>query len=411
MKVKLWNILNRKFDGYYTKSEFVSVVIIILLSKSLYYESFGENFLLFPLAFYLAHRAYKVNVKIKLKLIVYTIGLLSLILINPDANYNSVAVLVIRTVIAILIVSLISFKSFSFAFIDVMRLISLFSLFSLIFIILQIPSPLPNFIATDERELFNYIFFSVSELDFDETNLVNTGLWWEPGAFQIFVNLAFLFAIVNEVVNKNIFILFFLTILTTGSTSGIICFALLSSAFFSQKFLKKNGLIYIISLGITLFTLYFAYGNEILNKVFYKSEESFSFISRATDLTISYELFKENLIMGYGFANVFYQEKETALRIINDQVLKVEPTGADGITMYIAQLGILSFLFLIPFLWPKYLDKFNILQKVLILISLVVLFNSQNFTFILIFNILTYYGLLKRENKSALYVQPKNNYQ
>ena len=78
--------------------------------------------------------------------------------------------------------------------------------------------------------------------------------------------------------------------------------------------------------------------------------------------------------------------------------------------MFISQVGILGFILIIPFLFPKYISHLSVLDKIVISISLFLIFNTENFTFLLIFIVLTFYGLIK--NKISLrkekYETPNN---
>ena len=44
----------------------------------------------------------------------------------------------------------------------------------------------------------NFLLFAVDFLNSETVGFRNNGLWWEPGAFQLFINIAFLFQIITE---------------------------------------------------------------------------------------------------------------------------------------------------------------------------------------------------------------------
>jgi len=371
----------------------------ILLSKSLYYETYGDNLLLFPFLFVLFVFGMMRNVKIDLWLIIFFAAFLLLALLNQESNFSSVGLLALRSSLVILIISIIPFKIFSLIFLDIIKVICFFSLFGVLFYELSFKSFLPYLISIDGRVMDNFLLFAVDFLNSETVGFRNNGLWWEPGAFQLFINIAFLFQIITGVRNLKLVILFALTIFSTASTAGIVCFlALLFIYLKSQNHVSKNKLnIFYGSIVFIIFYIYF--GNSVISKVITSSDESFSFVSRFTDFQISIALFLENPVIGYGYANQDFYNTPTAQRIIDSQILPVKPTGADGITMHVAQLGLLGLPFLLPLINPGFIKDFNLFDKLLISGVLLILFNTQNFNFILIFNLLMGYGFVQRRKR------------
>lgn len=89
-------------------------------------------------------------------------------------------------------------------------------------------------------------------------NTRNMGMFWEPGAFQTFINLALLFEISKEKVNKKTVALYCVTILTTYSTTGYLAMALvLALQFFRKKISIKRKIILfsllLVIIGVCLF--------------------------------------------------------------------------------------------------------------------------------------------------------------
>ena len=155
-----------EIKGYSSKDIFI-VLGVILMSKSLYYESYGGNFLLIIFFFLLAFITIPniKNLKTDKAILLYSLGLLSLTLINLEVSYKQWLVLFIRMLIAILVIHLISFDRFSKAFIKIMLVLSIFSWFAWIMIHFNINSPLPPFTSVhyiedvQGRILRNFVFF------------------------------------------------------------------------------------------------------------------------------------------------------------------------------------------------------------------------------------------------------------
>lgn len=397
----------------YSIKDFFIVLSVILISKSLYYESYGTNILLIGfLSFLMLNTNFK-YLKINKMILLYIFGIITLLLINIDTNYSSFLVLINRVLIAILVIYLITFERFSKAFIDIIIVLSVISWFSWLVILLDIPSFLPNFAGIDGRPIRNFIFFGVWEEFINYKTFRNSGLWWEPGAFQVFVNLAFIFSLINKVVTIKKYFVFLITIISITSTTGFLVFLMLSLIYF-KKFLNlnKKNLLY-LGLFLILSLVSFVYLIPLIYDKFNSDSNSFvSFLSRYYDVLISINMFVDNIFIGYGFGSQIEKAIPYGENLIGyDLYYLATPTGADGITMFISQVGILGFILIIPFLFPKYISHLSVLDKIVISISLFLIFNTENFTFLLIFIVLTFYGLIK--NKISLqkekYETPNNS--
>ncbi len=68
----------------------------------------------------------------------------------------------------------------------------------------------------------------------------NTGLWWEPGAFAIFLNLTFIFLLINNNLSKSKFLLLSVVIFSTASTAGLIAYLILTFLYLNIIFKKSR---------------------------------------------------------------------------------------------------------------------------------------------------------------------------
>ena len=384
--------------------DFFIVFIVILLSKSLYYESYGANYLLIGFFFLLAFIIIPniKNLKIEKIIILYSIGLVSIILLNLETNYRSLFVLISRLLIAIIVIHLISFERFSKNFINIILVLSIFSWFALIIIHFNIQSPLPSFTSVhyieeiQGRILRNFIFFGVDTELIKYSILRASSIWWEPGAFQLFVNLAVIFSLINNTLTLKRYIIFLITILVAMSTTGVLAFSILSLIFFRNYLnLKNNVILYLLPFFVvTLGSIFIA--PSIIEKL-----NSLSFLSRYHDVVISIHMFADNFLLGYGYGTTVEKAIPYGENLIGYELYhSSRPSAADGITGFIAQVGILGFVFMYPFLFPRYCNHLRLSDSFLISLSLLIMFNTQNFTNILIFSVLTFYALIKnKKNK------------
>ena len=156
--------------------------------------------------------------------------------------------------IAFLFSETISIDKFKKNFIICMVIISYVSLIS--FLIYTVNPSLftifPRFTNSQGRSSYFLVFSMV-------TNFIarNQGIFWEPGAFQFFLCLAYIFELSNDRVQprKWILILFLITFASTISTTGIIVALLLVTYTMSRHRGKSNIIkaMVIISLLLSIF--------------------------------------------------------------------------------------------------------------------------------------------------------------
>lgn len=135
-----------------------------------------------------------------------------------------------------------------------------------------------------------------------------SGIFWEPGVYQIYLNLALYFYYKNEIKDKKSLILICANLVFTQSTTGYIIGALLIGAIIVQtgwifKFKKRirKILLPIIALMAAGFAFIYKY------KTTYVAGDSF--YDRVEHFTIAFRLFLSKPLLGYGFYNTEVFEK------------------------------------------------------------------------------------------------------
>ncbi|WP_310877411.1 O-antigen ligase family protein [Priestia megaterium] len=206
----------------------------------------------------------------------------------------------------------------------------------------------------------------------------NNGMYWEPGAFQAFINVAILvnFKIINTNKKKLIlFIIFFITLVTTFSTTGYLVFFLILLAQLQsiQKYkLTKKSLITIgmLFLLIMVFLLIALKSGVILDKFNPNSNTYASYVRRDYDLKVAIELMQKRPYVGWGFNNT-------------DMYNGYNFSGSSNSLLTMAsQLGAFSIIFY--FLFYAYKLKLIFKNKVetfIYFICLLILFSSENLIF------------------------------
>lgn len=149
-------------------------------------------------------------------------------------------------------------------------------------------------VAQNSNPNSDYLSIIVHGIGGQETNLKfprNCGFTWEPGPFACFVALALFFNIIR---NKSIFkdktkiLIFFITILTTQSTTGYLILLVLLVWFFwtlSKSFGKK-----VSALAISIIALFLYVSVDILNEKIEKEskQDLQELINNSRDYDIAY---------------------------------------------------------------------------------------------------------------------------
>ncbi len=381
---------------------YLIVTSAILLSGSLYYSTYFKNWLLAPFFCYLFLLTLinrnniffcKNRILISLLIIIYTS-------LNINAQISSLFVLSVCIISALIISSLIDFDQFSEFYIRIIKFLCITSWLFLIPLKLQLTSFLPDLVNLIDLNYSNFIFFGIMRPDYPESfkNLYyttrNSGIFWEPAAYQIFINLAFYFQILRRSKSKINIIIFGLTILSCGSTLGIVVYFILLLTFIIENN-YLNLKIYLILISLFIFSILI--NKDHLEKLKPGTEQNISYQSRAYDILLDKNLIDKNPIFGIGYGNLSERDNEGYRMLGNDYRTVIMPTGSNGITLLIAYLGIIVGPIIIFLLVsPSLLYEFKIVTKILLLCACIGIFSSQNmFSYILPW-LLIIYGINRR---------------
>lgn len=372
------------------------ILLCILLSKSLYYDAFGKNLLLFvflPIVIVVSKHTFQ------FKQLLFLCLYLVVPLLNPNTAYSTYVVLLVRLLLAIALVSTVRFSDFTKVFAIFIEGIGVISLLSFIVIYFQISSPLPEFVALDGRHLQNFVLFGVSDGFIEQEVYRNSGLWWEPGAFQLFINLALLFRVIRKELTFKRTIMYIIIVASTGSTTGFISTILLISAvgftFIGKKKLKKRAFVSFIVMA-PIFSILLTKSIPMIAEKFDKESNMYaSFLSRFLDFEISKTVFLEHPILGLGYGGYEKYIHTYGTMIAGTYIMNspAKPTGSDGLSILFAQTGLFAVILIFPLLLPKYLGKISIASKLCIMLSLIIGYNTQNLAFTLLFIVMSFYGL------------------
>lgn len=251
--------------------------------------------------FYLTNKNIEIsNLLVSLILLVYLVSNLSIHL--PDmASVKPYIILIMNVLATMLFVSSIKYSEFRIVFINIMFLISIYCL--LIYII-GVNFNLYQY-AWSYKKHSIFLGFNLHAINRSR----NSGIFWEPGGYQIFLNLALLFSMdKKEFVfsKKEIFklLIFIISILTTKSTTGYIILALMFFYFIIKSSKKNNSRTYLllfcfIIMPIIFILLFFLLNSTVVQGKF--SESNYSYLERRNHLTNSWNAIKLSPILGFGY--------------------------------------------------------------------------------------------------------------
>ncbi|UOW67241.1 O-antigen ligase family protein [Paraclostridium bifermentans] len=180
----------------------------------------------------------KISYKSFIILCILSINALIVFLVYQDSIYQY-AILFISMISAYMISISIQYKEFIKIYVKIMYILCIISLIAyfISLISLDLFSIFPIQENSAGTKVYNMIFTVLHISDYIKRNF---GLFWEPGAFQTFINLALFFEMFTaKVPNSKVVTILIITIITTISTTGYIATLLICIAYISSK-KKKN---------------------------------------------------------------------------------------------------------------------------------------------------------------------------
>jgi len=348
-------------------------------------------------------------------IIKYALVLIILIILNlllNDFSLNSISTYIgqiIRIFIALIIATIISYDEFSDKFIKLIVLICITSLafymigylnnnFRYIFPVIQ----------KDSGSRFgNAILYSYN-LDPNILSVTrNSSIFNEPGKFQIFISIALFFELAkNQFKNKKRLILFIITMLTTGSSTGLICLILIfSGKIFEGKKIKSiyKGLI-LTALIALIFSSQFQ--TDILTKF---NEDNTSYARRNTDYLIDLQIMKTNPILGVGIEkyNLLFND------MVRFQTLKnygnTVQSSSNSLTAGLALYGLV---FVTLILWGiyRFLKRYYYGRGLALTLSFcifLIICASQNVLMTILILLISIYGFKKSTHTNINFILRK----
>jgi hypothetical protein len=175
------------------------------------------------------------------------------------------------------------------------------------------------------NKTFYYIFYISNSDSFGITR--NTGVFWEPGVFQLVANLYLFYCVMlRSGVLKTVFA--FLLVLSSFSTTGLLLIVL--SIFYLLFDSAKNKLkmiTYIIFITLLALPIFPYISKNIADKF---SSENTSGLVRMRDIYLGVELIKEKPILGHGLFDEKYLIEKGYTRKIEENIFSNEYMDVSG---------------------------------------------------------------------------------
>ncbi|NCT37387.1 hypothetical protein GTW56_14180 [Bacillus sp. EB93] len=369
------------------------VLLLILMSGSIY---FSHSTLL--LAFILASIIYLIIFSDKRIVIskynFFVMGFFTFVLllhvlltINYNIPISDIRQIIIYILILVIVQSNMLKSSFINKYINIITLICLISLVcSFLVNVMSISSlPFQKIIMSSDGLTFRvatpYYTMNVQ----NEFGIIdqerNSGLFWEPGAFQAFISLAILLLInkLKDVKKSDAakILILMITLLTTQSTTGYVIFILLIIyLMFNLKRVNKNAkymLMFLLMSIVSVIVINFQMIQDIINYKLINKNGSYS-TRVAVDSAGGFQQFLEKFVMGYGYNSEFFHEVSKAAGIVNN---------SNGIVIMLMSCGLFVSVpyFILLFKGLKHIFESNIINLFIILVIFIIIHSTQWFIF------------------------------
>lgn len=181
---------------------------------------------------------------------------------------------------------------------------------NILFVLAILGVPLPR-VSTLHSRTISIMFLENYSINptFGFLGYRNYGIFWEPGMYQIYLNLILIYYLYSKELTFAkkclISIYIVLTIITTASTTGYV----LTIVIFGLFAIKNSSKIYVKVLLIILFAIglmiIFPYLESAINT---KLTLGTSFEKRFADLSDGWNLYKSKPLFGYGIENNIYDQ-------------------------------------------------------------------------------------------------------
>ena len=383
--------------------EFLLVLYVVLRSGVVAVMTMNATFNIVDICVAVAAIAYLVVKRIKIDfgaamvVLFIVFWVVSMALVHQDPVQNIYLRLIVDLVVVLLITKIVPFSTFSRHF---TRLITVLAAASLFFYVLQPilkdlyqQAPL---LVNQGSATYHNLFIWVTYVDKPERNF---GVFWEPGAYQVFLNLALLFALSeSNMSNKSktvTAVICIVAIGTTYSTTGyFVCLLVLLLSFLEQAIGSSRRRIFaVVGIVAVLVVAGFALDNDIIVGKFRPESTGYtSFEDRYNATLLDLQIMRDSPAFGVGIARYLPTRNElgSALGLPSENT-------PNTYSMLGATLGVLPSGFYIlqqlRWSWAYRPKRPRLLSFVFVSSIVIILFATEPFFYLKLGHVFFWYGL------------------
>lgn len=282
-----------------------SGVVLIIVSSSLF--NLVDIGLVVVLGIYVLVREIRIPIYPVFVLLILFLWIVAVEVVHFDSGYSSYLAWIIRLCLTFLIVQVVPRTKFMNYLVGIILFLAATSL---VFFFLQ--PFLYNFyvsaptLVNAGTAYYHNLWIWLSNYQAPDRNF---GVFFEPGAYQLFLNLALLFVMTNHHMKNRVKIfsaaILTITVYTTYSTTGYIAMILVYATAVSATMKRMTGRNFIVFVFGVLLTgaafVTFVLNNDVIVSKFSVGQLNYrSFQTRSTTLSLETEIIKNNPIFGVG---------------------------------------------------------------------------------------------------------------
>lgn len=234
----------------------------------------------------------------------YFLLYLTQLVLLPDASISSIGFMVIKTYIGCSVFLHVG-KRFTEIFIKIMAVVCFVGLF--FYLYTQRFGLLPG-VPTSDHTISIGVFTQLYSLD-DQFINRNSGMFWEPGAFQAYINIAIAFMMLKQKFSKldwTVFVLFVISIITTYSTTGFILLGMNIVYYVTFKaHLSRFWKMVAIIVTVGACAYYFVTLDFMQEKILAHTDLDLNTESRINDLRRFSSVFLDNMLIGVSYIEIW----------------------------------------------------------------------------------------------------------
>ena len=333
---------------------------------------------------------------LKRTFLVFVISLIMPI-IYGSYNIKQMIIMLAAWCIGYLFTLFVPYQEFKEVYLSIIRFLAVYSLvtFVLGIILPGVIEILPT-IEKNGTTYYNVLFSVVSGSNFVTRNF---GIFWEPGAFSIYLNVALYLELFENKFNIKRVALLAITVITTVSTLGIVCMVILFAAFLTTdkevSSSRVKGLV--VTAGALGLIILIIYGGDYIYHAFNKLDMSGTTINESTAVRINAivypgSAFLENPILGVGYDDYLFIQQRFCQEMATCSFI-------NWLCLFGLVGGLIPIIGCIRFFT---VNNHGMLTNFALFIFTIILFSTENFVQLIFIYIIFFLGFNKRSKKKFI---------